>query len=140
MDLFFSFTCLLFPFLLAVPPSRILRSFCAVSLKVIAVFCVFLYKRSYSVSLKSFYLFIFGCAGFSCCVQIFSSCVAWTPEHWSNCAPAVRHVGSSQARDQTHVPCVDSQPLDHQGSPSFFSYLSVHNLGSALFSSSFPTR
>ena len=29
-----------------------------------------------------------------------------------------RHVGSSQARNRTHIPQAGSQPLDHQGSPS----------------------
>ena len=44
-------------------------------------------------------------------------------EWWCSGLVAPRHVESSQTRDQTPSPLhwqAESQPLDHQGSPSFF--------------------
>ena len=50
---------------------------------------------------------------------------------WHMGLAALRHVGSSQIRDWTHVSCIATQslPLSHQGSPiHFFNYDKIHSL------------
>ena len=68
------------------------------------------------------------CAGLS--LRGLSRCGAQAPDAqaqqlWLTGPAAPRHVGSSQTRARTRVPCIrqaDSQPLRHQGSPPSFSY------------------
>ena len=43
----------------------------------------------------------------------FMSFRAWTQQLWHRGLAALWHVGSSQTRDQTHVPCIDRQILNH---------------------------
>ena len=100
-------------------------------------------KRFLKVSLN-FYLFIFGCTGFSFCAWAFSSCAQ--ASHcadfscrgaqalgcvvfglWPRDLAALRHV---ESLDQRLNPCplhwqVDSYPLEQQGSPSKMAVLAV---------------
>ena len=69
---------------------------------------------------KNFNLSIFGCPlSLRCCVWAFSSCSPWGLR--SSCVRgfccscgvgAPRHVGSSQTRDRTHVPCTGRRILN----------------------------
>ena len=78
------------------------------------MFSASFYIRDHAQFLWKILFIYFGCAGLSCCVKIFSNCVAWTPEHWlSSCTPAVRHVASSQASDQSHVLCIGKWTPNH---------------------------
>ena len=43
----------------------------------------------------------------------FSSCGMQAQQLWRTGLVAPRHVGSSRARDQTHVPCIGRQILNH---------------------------
>ena len=64
-------------------------------------------------------------SGFSCCKAWAprpmdpSSRSPWAQQSWCPSLAASLHVGCSQTRGQTHVPCVGrvSQPLNHQGNP-----------------------
>ena len=42
----------------------------------------------------------------------FSSCSMWAQQLWHTGLVAPQHVGSSQTRDRTHVPCIDRQILN----------------------------
>ena len=105
--------------------------------------------------LKKIYLFIFGCVGSSFLCEGFlqlrragttlhrgaqashyrglSCCRAQAPDTqaqqlWLTGLVAPRHVGSSQTRARTRVPCIgqaDSQPLHHQGSPELLHFYEV---------------
>ena len=43
----------------------------------------------------------------------FSNCSTWAQYFWCMDLVAQLHVGSSQTRSQTHVPCIDGQILNH---------------------------
>ena len=76
-----------------------------------------------------FYLFIMAMLGLCCCAWAYSSCGVWaycsgfslqsTGSRYSgsvvvdNCLVVPRHVGSSQTREQTRVPCIGRQILIH---------------------------
>ena len=54
-------------------------------------------------------------------------CGAWTLEHWSSTGgtqawAALQHVGSSWTRDQTYVPCIGRQILNHWTTREVLSY------------------
>ena len=59
------------------------------------------------------------CGGFSCCRAWalwhtgFSSCSTQAQQLWRTDLVALRHVGSSQTRDRTRVPCIGRQILNH---------------------------
>ena len=74
------------------------------------------------------------CSGFSCCST-------WAREHrltscgvWLSCSP--QHMGSSQTRDQTCVPCLSRQILNHWTSrkvPAAPFLTSQHDLGPCCY-------
>ena len=55
----------------------------------------------------------------------FSNCSAWAQQLWCTALVAPQHVGSSWTRDQTRVPCIGRQILNHSATrevpPLYFS-------------------
>ena len=69
---------------------------------------------NFILELSFIYLFLFLAAlGLCCCLRAFSSCGAWAQQFWLTGLVALQHVGSSQTRNLTHVPCVGRQILRH---------------------------
>ena len=84
-------------------------------------------KVTFLFFIYKFIYFIFGCVGFGPCEKHgllllrstgsrwagFSSCGAQAQQLWRTGLVAPRHVGSSQTRARTHVPCIGRWILNH---------------------------
>lgn len=82
------------------------------------------------------------CSGVSCCRPRvpahsgFSSGSVWAQELWPLCLVALRHMGSSWPRDQTHIPCIDRQMLHHWATKEFHVLLLPYFLAKFISSNS----
>ena len=92
---------------------------------VVVVKFLLIYSCTGSSLLHTGFLYLRRVGAILCSTQVshwggFSCCRAWALDTQTSVAVVLRHVGSSQTRDQTYVPCIGRQilkPLDHQGGP-----------------------